>query len=187
MNTESTISWVQQIIDSFYPEKGNTELRNVLIVHSRLVTEKALQIAQKQPEMELDLDFIQEAAMLHDIGIFLCNAPSIFCKGSEPYLRHGVLGAQILRKAGYPRHARVCERHTGAGLTRKDIIEQGLLLPLQDYLPETFEEKLICYADKFFSKSHLTDEKTFEQALNSMKRFGADSVDRLLQLHHLFE
>lgn len=186
MNTNYA-NWVQQIIDSFYPENENPELRNILITHSCLVAEKAMSIAKKHPEMVLDFDFIQEAAMLHDIGIFLCDAPSIFCKGTEPYLRHGFLGAQILRKAGYPRHARVCERHTGAGLTRKDIMEQELPLPLQDYLPETLEEKLICYADKFFSKSHLTREKTFEQALNSMKRFGNDSADRLLQLHHLFE
>ena len=46
------------------------------------------------------------------------------------------------------------KRHTGAGLTKKEIIEQELPLPQQDFLPETTEEKLICYADKFFSKTH---------------------------------
>ena len=63
-------------------------------------------------------------------------------------------------KRGYPQHARVCERHTGAGLTKREIIEQELPLPQQDFLPETTEEKLICYADKFFSKTHLDIEKT---------------------------
>lgn len=32
-----------------------------------------------------------------------------------------------------------------------------------DFLPETMEEKLICYADKFYSKTHLECEKSIEK------------------------
>ncbi len=39
--------------------------------------------------------------------------------------------------------ARICERHTGAGLTIDDIRRQALPLPLKDLLPETVEEKLV--------------------------------------------
>ena len=84
-------------------------------------------------------------------------------------------------------YARVCERHTGAGLTKEDIISQDLPLPHMDLLPETLEEKLVCYADKFYSKTHLTDEKPFEKVLASMHRFGADSEKRFLNLHDLFK
>ena len=80
--------------------------------------------------------------MLHDIGIFLCDAPGIACHGKEPYICHGRLGAELLRQAGYPRHARVCERHTGAGLTKAEIVAQHLPIPAQDFLPETLEERL---------------------------------------------
>jgi uncharacterized protein len=52
------------------------------------------------PEMNLDERFIQEAALLHDIGIFLTNAPKIHCFGDYPYICHGYLGAEILRKEG---------------------------------------------------------------------------------------
>ena len=108
--------------------------------------------------------------MLHDIGIFRCDAPGICCHGTEPYLRHGLIGGEIMRSEGFPRHARVCERHTGAGLTREEIINQDLPLPHQDFLPETLEEKLVCYADKFYSKSHPDREKPFEQAKKSIAR-----------------
>ena len=83
--------------------------------------------------------------------------------------------------------ARVCERHTGAGLTKEDIINQGLPLPAQDFLPETTMEKVICYADKFFSKTHPDREKPLEKVLKSLKRFGDDNVVRFMEWHKLFE
>ena len=110
--------------------------------------------------------------MLHDIGIFLCDAPGIECFGTEPYIRHGRLGAEILRAEGYPAHARVCERHTGAGLSREDIIRQNLPLPHEDFLPQTMAEKVICYADKFYSKTRIDGEKSVEQAERSLAKFG---------------
>ena len=42
-----------------------------LLIHSQLVRDKAQSLAIRHPEMDLDIPFIQEAAMLHDIGIFL--------------------------------------------------------------------------------------------------------------------
>jgi len=124
--------------------------------------------------------------MLHDIGIIRCDAPGIQCFGSEPYICHGRLGAEMLRKEGFPRHARVCERHTGAGITREQIINQHLPLPEQDFLPETMEEKVICYADKFFSKTHLDKEKTVEQAERSLAKFGEEGVLRFREWEQIF-
>ena len=146
-----------------------------------------MRIADAHPELQLDRQFVLEAAMLHDLGIFLCDAPGIECHGTAPYICHGRLGAELLRKAGCPRHARVCERHTGAGLTKEDVIAQHLPLPAQDFLPETMEEKLICYADKFYSKSKLTQEKTAEQAERSLSKFGKAGVTRFREWRKLFE
>lgn len=174
----------QVIINKYYPE--DNELRHILLVHSRAVADKALAIADRHPELSLDRQFIEEAAMLHDIGIVRCNAPGIQCFGTEPYICHGRIGAEMLRAEGFPRHARVCERHTGAGITRSQIIAQKLPLPQQDFLPETMEEKVICYADKFFSKSHLDEEKTIEQAIASLSKFGEEGVARFREWVKMF-
>jgi uncharacterized protein len=174
----------QAIIDKYYTE--DDDLRHILLVHSRAVADMALRIADRHPELNIDRQFVEEAAMLHDIGIFRCDAPGICCHGTEPYICHGRIGAELLREEGYPQHARVCERHTGAGLTLEDIVTQQLPLPRQSFLPETIEEQLICYADKFFSKTRLDREKTFEQAIGSLMKFGEAGVERFRQWHQIF-
>lgn len=166
----------QRIIDKYYPE--DNELKRILMVHSRKVADKSLEVAKKHPELHLDIEFLEEAAMLHDLGIFLTNAPGIQCFGTEPYICHGSLGAEILRKEGWPCHALVCERHTGAGLTLKQIEEQNLPVPHRELLPVSMEEQVICYADKFFSKTRPEIEKTPEQAINSLTKFGPEGVER---------
>ena len=189
----------QSIIDYYYPE--DNALKRILMVHSRSVADKALAIADRHPELALDRVFIEAAAMLHDIGIIRCDAPGIQCFGDQPYICHGRIGAEMLRNLPQllifqefhendqllKRLARVCERHTGAGLTREEIIRQKLPLPAQDFLPETLEEQLICYADKFFSKTRLTQEKTVEQAKHSLEKFGAEGVMRFQQWIEMFE
>ncbi len=167
--------------------KRESSLKTILLHHSRAVADRALMIAEAHPEMNLDKQFVEEAAMLHDIGIFLCDAPGIACYGTYPYICHGWLGAELLRKEGYPLHARICERHTGAGLTKKDISGRNLPLPNQDFLPETLTEQLICYVDKFYSKSHLDVEKTYEQAERSLAKFGEEGVVRFRTWRKLFE
>ncbi len=114
--------------------------------------------------------------MLHDIGIFLTDAPGIHCHGNQPYLLHGWLGAGLMRNEGDEMVARVCERHTGTGLTDATIAALKLPLPPGIYTPQTLAEQVVCYADKFFSKSHPDRERTPEQVALSLERFGEDSV-----------
>ena len=154
------------------------KLQHILLTHSRAVADKALKIARKHPELNADETFIEEAALLHDIGCVMVNAPAIECYGTEPYIRHGILGAEILRSEGLPRHALVCERHTGTGLTLQQIIEQELPLPHQDMQPSSIEEQIICFADKFFSKTRLETEKTVEQARRSLEKFGVEGLTK---------
>ncbi|MDE5840098.1 MAG: HDIG domain-containing protein [Muribaculaceae bacterium] len=168
-----------------YYEEGSS-LLNLLLTHSEMVAQKALDVAA-HARLNIDRDFVHDAAMLHDIGIFRCNAPGISCLGNEPYIRHGVIGAELMRSEGLEKIARVCERHTGAGLTAKEIAEAGLPLPHMDFLPESLEEKLICYADKFFSKSgNPKEEKPLERVRSSMAKFGAASLARFDEMHSLF-
>ena len=128
------------IINKYYPEEN--ELRHILLVHSRSVADKALWIADRHPELSLDRDFLYEAAMLHDIGIFLTDATGIYCFGDKPYICHGYLGADLMRGEGYPLHALVCERHTGAGLSLEEIIAQDLPVPHREMVPVSLKNKL---------------------------------------------
>ena len=164
------------IINKYYPE--DNELRHILVTHSRAVADKALDIAHRHPELNLDEAFIEEAALLHDIGIFLTDADGIHCHGSYPYICHGYLGADLLRAEGYPRHALVCERHTGAGLSLEEIERQKLPVPRRDMRPVSLEEQVVCFADKFFSKTKLDKEKSVEKALKSLLKHGDEGVDR---------
>lgn len=171
-------------IYNFYPEQ--TQLRNILETHSRMVTDLALRIARLNPQLKADEKFIEEAAMLHDIGIAHCNAPDICCHGTSPYICHGIIGSRILTEAGYPRHALVCERHTGSGLTCEEIESRNMPLPHRDMLPLSIEEKIICYADKFYSKSgDLTRCKPLASVIKGMARHGRKPLERFLALHNL--
>ena len=166
---------VLNLIHKYYA--GQPELEQILLKHSEDVAQKVLEIAEAHPEFHLDRQFLYEAAMLHDIGILYVDAPGICCHGTKPYICHGMLGAELLRNEGLPAHARVAERHTGTGLAKEEILRQSLPLPPRDFVPETLEEKIICYADKFFSKSHLEEVKTPEQAMRSLEKFGPSCVD----------
>lgn len=159
------------IINKYYP--ADDELRRVLLRHSRQVADRCLQIARQHRELPVDVQFLEEAAMLHDIGIFRCDAPSICCHGTEPYIKHGPIGAEILRSEGFPRHARVAERHTGTGLP--------------GYEPETLEEQIVCYADKFYSKSKPDHVGTVLETAQSLERFGHEGVEKFLAWSRMFE
>ncbi|MDE6143268.1 MAG: phosphohydrolase, partial [Muribaculaceae bacterium] len=64
---------------------------------------------------------------------------------------------------------------------------QSLPLPHRDMLPVSIEEKVICYADKFFSKSgNLSEEKSFEKVTAQMESHGEESLRRFLLLHSIF-
>lgn len=157
------------------------------MLHAEAVAGFALELASRHPELGLDEAFIYEAAMLHDIGIFLTDAPRIHCFGAEQYLCHGYLGAELLRSLGHERHARVCERHTGTGLTKEIIAQNGWNLPVKDFVPETLEEQLICFADKFFSKTKfLTEPRTFGQVVESMRKISDESVQKVEKWAKMF-
>lgn len=175
------------IIEKYY-EKGS-QAYEILIEHSKKVAEKSMLAAKRaQREEPVDEDFLYEAAMLHDIGIIGTNAPDIGCFGTEHYIWHGVLGKRMLEKEGFLKHALVCERHTGTGLSKEEIITRNLPIPQRDMLPISIEEEIICYADKFFSKNpnELHVEKSPEKIAQQLKKFGDFHVLRFKKWHERF-
>lgn len=164
----------------------DSDLFRLLWLHSEKVAAKAADCIARR-DLKVDREFVREAALLHDIGVFRCHAPGIFCTGTLPYICHGTEGRRLLEDIGLKRHALVCERHTGAGLSLADIERQELPLPHRDMLPVSEEEQLICYADKFFSKSgDPSREKTLEEVRRSMAKFGPESLARFEAMHRRF-
>ena len=172
------------IIDKYYPV--GSRLRDIYLRHCQAVADEALAISHRLG-LPLDDDMVRGAALLHDIGIYATHAPSIACEGAHPYIAHGVIGAELLRREGAPgQWVAVAEHHTGSGLTAQEIVRQNLPLPSVDMLPVTQLERLICYADKFYSKSGDMKRKPFERVKASLAGFGEASLQRFLKLHEEF-
>lgn len=157
----------------------------ILIRHSELVRDKALAVSEKVPHLKPDQTFIAEAAMLHDIGILQTETPEIGCHGVHPYIRHGVIGRQMLEQHGLDVHAMVCERHVGVGLSASEIESQQLPLPKRDMLPTSIEEIIICYADKFFSKTNGDRPHPLKKVIAGLECHGPDNVSRFMRWHNL--
>ena len=175
-----------KIIEKYY--NPASKAYHYLLPHIAMVTEKARRIAKRVKHLNPDLNFIEEAAMLHDIGIFLTNDPKIGCYGDKPYVCHGYLGREILEREGFPKHALVCERHIGVGITLEDIEEKELPLPKRDMIPLSVEEQIICFADKFFSKNSdfLLKEKPLERVRKGISKYGKEKLRQFDEWMKLF-
>jgi uncharacterized protein len=126
-----------------------------------------------------DAELVRTGALLHDIGVYRL--------GGQPYIRHGVLGEELLRELGFPDAvSRFCAHHTGTGLTRDDVLRQGLPLPPADYLAETPEEELVMYADKFHSKTTPPTFLTAATYARQAARFGPPSAARFAAMVQKF-
>ncbi len=176
------------LIRIYYPP--GSDIFVMLTAHCRAVADLSLTLARSlqdagaasdmAPAMDLDLTFIEEAAMLHDIGIFRTNAPSLCCEGALPYLCHGIEGARLVAAHGLPRHALVCERHIGAGISAEQIRRNRLPLPERDMIPRTAEEEIIAFADKFYSKDcrEIVKVKTPSAIISEFSRYGEEATGR---------
>jgi uncharacterized protein len=132
--------------------------------------------ASQHGALDLDVDLVRAGCLLHDIGVYRLfdGAGELDLAG---YIRHGILGHELLAGEGFPAAiCRFCSCHTGMGLTRDDVRDQNLPLPVADYLAESAEERLVMYADKFHSK---TDPPVFVRAPTyaaGLGRFGTAKV-----------
>ena len=154
------------------------EALEIVVTHGRVVADLSLAVGRALALPDGDLDFIEEAAILHDIGICRVEVVEIGLHGEHPYIMHGILGREILDGQGLPRHGLVCERHIGVGLTVSDIVSQGLPLPQRDMAPRTLTEEIICFADLFFSKKpgRLERRKPVDKVRAKLAGFGSDKV-----------
>jgi uncharacterized protein len=121
--------------------------------------------------LDIDTDLVRAGALLHDIGVYRLE--------STAYVRHGVLGHELLASLGFPVEiCRFASCHTGVGITRDDVVHQALPIPVDDYLPRTPEEELVMYADKFHSKRTPPVFLSGDTYAAEIARFGEDKVLR---------
>ena len=159
----------------------------IIVGHGRAVAGLALKVCRLLGLAEDECRFVEEAALLHDIGVCRIIAPKLGLEHGFPYIMHGIIGREILEQEGLPRHALVCERHIGVGLTVEDIIRQGLPLPQRDMSPLSTAEQIVCFADLFYSKSpgKITQQKSPEKVRTKLAGFGEGKVrifDRWMEL-----
>ena len=138
--------------------------------HCLAVSKQAVKLAKSLQERgyDVDLQFVETAGLLHDIGRSVTHG-----------IRHGIGGANMLKD--YPRYARVCERHIGAGIGKDEAKKLGL--PARDYIPRTLEEEIIAHADNMTEGSKVVSIDETIQAYE--KKFGRDhpATLRIMQLN----
>jgi uncharacterized protein len=147
---------------------------DVVMTHCEIVASIAAELIDARG-LKVDADLVHAGCLVHDVGVHLLNG--------DDYIRHGVLGAALLRERGFPEQlARFCSHHTGVGLTRDDIVGQGLPLPPVDLMAETDEERLVMYADKFHSKTTPPVFVTAAAYAAQVRRFGAGPAGRFADM-----
>lgn len=119
------------------------------IHHSMVIADVALAIAdqvEEQESVKLDRFVVEAGALLHDIGISQTE--------DDVSPEHAMIGADIVRAAGYPEEvARCVEMHDCGGLVEEVIQELGLAPTIgkTDTLPQSWEEKIAVYSDLMVS------------------------------------
>jgi uncharacterized protein len=142
-----------------------------VISHCKAVTDLALQIACKLQAKgyAVDLGLVEAGGLLHDLG-----------RGKSHNVDHGVVGAEIAQTLGLPQAViNIIKRHVGAGITEEEA--QWLGWPKDNYVPQSLEEKIVCYADKCIgSDTRIPVEATIKQ-LHVQKLDNA--AERVRKLH----
>ena len=147
------------------------DLFRIVLEHARAVRDVALRLAGDCPGVDTHL--VERGALLHDIGRFVISGGPRTC-------RHGLEGAELLRAEGFPAEALIAERHVGAGISRREIMDHDLPLPHRDLLPVTPEEMIVCHADNLVSG---TRERSFDDYLNKLRaKHSAEVADRAVAL-----
>jgi uncharacterized protein len=144
--------------------------RNV-IKHCKTVAKLAVEIANACREKGLDanLQLVEIGALLHDIG-----------RSKTHSVHHAVVGAEIARSLGLPEPVvSIIKRHVGGGITAQEAKRLGW--PKDIYIPQTLEEKIVSYADKFIEGSRRVPiERTIEKF---SKQIPPSAVARIRGLH----
>jgi uncharacterized protein len=144
-----------------------------VINHCRVVSALATRIARRFEDKgcRVDVQLVEIGGFLHDIG-----------RSKTHVIDHALVGAEIARQLGLPNEiALIIERHIGGGISKEESKLLGW--PSRNFLPQTMEEKIVCYADKRVAGSGVV---SIEQTINSyIANLGENhpAVKRIRKLH----
>ncbi|MGW1929058.1 HD domain-containing protein [Streptomyces sp. NPDC001919] len=163
----------------------HAEAFELVFTHCEIVWKVAEQLISVS-DWGVDPDLVRAGCLLHDIGVYRLY-------GSEGridvrnYVRHGLLGHEILESECLPEElCRFCSCHTGVGLSKEDVLTQGLPLPPADYIAVTPEERLVMYADKFHSKTTPPKFVSPDTYATYVRRFGENKAETFAELRAQF-
>lgn len=151
-------------------------------VVSDLIAQQKFDVSQLNPGIAI------QAALLHDIGVYLCDGFEWLTGDvptGKPYIQHTLVGAWILQQEGLHHEVvAAANLHSGVGISADDIKKYGLNLPPDNYFSQSVIEQLITYAAKFHSKA--PKFKTVAEIEQDLSRFGQDKVDFFRQMKDFF-
>jgi uncharacterized protein len=143
-----------------------------VIAHCQAVASLALELTEKikTKKYSIDVALIEAGALLHDLG-----------RAKTHSVHHAIEGMQLAQAENLP-DSIVCiiKRHVGAGITVEEAEE--LNWPKDSYIPQTLEEKIVCYADKCVSGIKRIPVETTVKQLQEQKLYAA--AERVRKLYN---
>jgi uncharacterized protein len=141
-----------------------------VIKHTEAVSALAVEIAKQLQAKNhpINLQLVEVGALLHDLG-----------RSQTHSVDHAIVGAKLAQQEGLPQEiVSIIKRHVGAGITSEEA--QWLGWPKDDYVPQTLEEKIVCYADKRIgSNQQIPIEDTIKQLQSENMAEAAERVRKL--------
>jgi uncharacterized protein len=118
----------------------------------------------------IDLYIVKIGALLHDIG-----------RSKTHSVSHGYIGGSILEENGISKKiVNIAERHVGGGISKMEAEE--LRFPNKQYIPETLEEKVVCFSDKIVGLGTIMPlKKTIEHLIKELGEQN-NAVQRIIEL-----
>lgn len=143
-----------------------------VIRHVKAVSKLAVEIAEAchKNGYQVNLELVKVGGLMHDIG-----------RARTHSVHHAVKGAQIAESLGLPESV-VCiiKRHVGGGISEEEAKRLGW--PEDSYMPESFEEKIVSYADKLIDNSRRVP---IEESIRKLsKELPSASIERIRRLHN---
>lgn len=140
--------------------------------HTQAVSALAVEIAKQLQEKghQINVQLVEVGALLHDLG-----------RSQTHSVDHAIIGAKLAQQEGLPKEiASIIKRHVGAGITNEEA--QWLGWPEDNYIPQSLEEKVICYADKRIDNNKIIP---IDVTINQLQAENMpEAAERVRKLHN---
>lgn len=182
MNTLPTYKEIVALHKRYAPSEAAFEL---VFTHCQIIWELAEQLIEKS-SLPVDSELIKAGCLLHDVGVYHLYLPDGEIDHAN-YIKHGTEGYALLKDEGFDEQlCRFASCHTGVGLTKEEIEEEGIPIPPADYFAQTPEERIVMYADKFHTKTTPPTFMTADTYASSQEKFGEAKVKRFREFQKEF-